>query len=226
MDNNLVFQTLNEINVNSKTEKKNGLTYLSWAYAWAEIKKLYPEARYNIVKGREGLPYVYDQSTGYMVFTEVTIGDVTHEMWLPVMDGANRAMKAVPYTYFVKGWINNVKTDVEKAVEAATMFDINKTIMRCLTKNLAMFGLGLYIYAGEDMPEVVAEAATVVPVEQPVVPAIADLIIDTDGWVKVASYITANKALGLEKILQQVQRKYKVKAAVKKAIEKLVNSEN
>jgi len=67
-------------------------------------------------------------------------------MWLPVMDGANKAMKATAYTYTTKYG--------EKNVEAATMFDINKTIMRCLTKNLAMFGLGLYIYAGEDLPEV------------------------------------------------------------------------
>ena len=80
-----------------------------------------------------------------MVFTKVTIEDITHEMWLPVMDGANKAMKSKPYTYKTKYG--------EKSVEAATMFDINKTIMRCLTKNLAMFGLGIYIYAGEDLPE-------------------------------------------------------------------------
>ena len=80
-----------------------------------------------------------------MVFTDVTIEGQTHEMWLCVMDGANKAMKAQPYTYKVRNG--------EKTVDAATMFDINKTIMRCLVKNLAMFGLGLYIYAGEDLPE-------------------------------------------------------------------------
>ena len=80
-----------------------------------------------------------------MVYTRVTVGNITHEMWLPVMDGANRAMKSTPYTYTTKFG--------EKTVEAFTMFDINKTIMRCLTKNLAMFGLGIYIYAGEDLPE-------------------------------------------------------------------------
>ena len=76
-------------------------------------------------------------------------------MWLPVMDGANKAMKDKPYTYEVKEYKNGRWTGeyVEKKVEVATMFDINTAIMRCLTKNIAMFGLGLYIYAGEDLPE-------------------------------------------------------------------------
>ena len=90
-----------------------------------------------------------------MVFTKVTIEDVTHEMWLPVMDGANKAMKKEPYKYKVKVYKFGKWTGeyAEKVVESADMFDINKTIMRCLVKNLAMFGLGLYIYAGEDLPE-------------------------------------------------------------------------
>ena len=148
-----VFEELNAINVNEKTEKKKSgnteLTYLSWTWAWAEVKKRYPDAHYEIIM-HDGLPYVYDENTGYMVFTTVTIQDITHMMWLPVMDGANKAMKNKPYTY-------STKYSGEKSVEAATMFDVNKTIMRCLVKNLAMFGLGLYIYAGEDLPEVEAE---------------------------------------------------------------------
>ena len=78
-------------------------------------------------------PYVFDENTGYMVFTSLTIEDLTHTMWLPVMDAANKAMKSKPYNYDTK-----FKKDIP--VEAATMFDINKTIMRCLVKNLAMFG--------------------------------------------------------------------------------------
>lgn len=147
-----VFGTLNNINVNGHTEKKKTgnteLTYLSWPFAWAEVKKRYPDAHYEVVKFN-GLPYVYDQQTGYMVYTNVTIEGITHEMWLPVMDGANKAMKSEPYTY-ITGYGQYAK---EKTCEAATMFDVNKTIMRCLVKNLAMFGLGLYIYAGEDLPE-------------------------------------------------------------------------
>lgn len=154
------FKKLNGINVNEKVEKKNGLTYLSWAYAWGELKKIFPSATYKIHKfGEKQLPYVFDENTGYMVFTSVTINDLTHEMWLPVIDTANKTMKNEPYEYEIDEyvWQNNkkVKTGnkIKKNVDAATMFDINKAIMRCLTKNISMFGLGLYIYAGEDLPE-------------------------------------------------------------------------
>lgn len=144
-----VFDELYQINVNENTEKKKTgnveLTYLSWTWAWAEVKKRYPDAHYEIVM-HGGLPYVYDENTGYMVFTNVTIDGITHTMWLPVMDSNNRAMKSIPYTV-------SFKSGKSVEVAAATMFDINKTIMRCLVKNLAMFGLGLYIYAGEDLPE-------------------------------------------------------------------------
>ena len=141
-----IFTELSQINVNDCVEKKNGLTYLSWTYAWAELKKRYPKATYKIKQfGENQLPYIYDENTGYMVFTEVTINDITHSMWLPVMDSNNKAMKSQPYTYDTKRYKNI-------PVAPATMFDINKTIMRCLVKNLAMFGLGLYIYAGEDIP--------------------------------------------------------------------------
>lgn len=143
------FEKLYAINVNDKAEDKNGLTYLSWAWAWAEFKKVHPDATYDVKLFENGLPYAYDPNTGYMVYTTVTVDGLTHGMWLPVMDGNNQAMKAEPYM---------VKTKYKEfPVKAATMFDINKTIMRCLTKNLAMFGLGLYIYAGEDLPDVEEE---------------------------------------------------------------------
>ena len=174
MDEKSVFAELFAVNVNEHTETKKSdgteLTYLSWPFAWAEVKKRYPGAKYEIVKQENGLPYVYDENTGYMVSTRVTINGVSHEMWLPVMDGANKAMKSAPYIYkvknknfrFAKKCADGVYRDsygkeqpefFEKTVNAATMFDVNKAIMRCLVKNLAMFGLGLYIYAGEDLPE-------------------------------------------------------------------------
>lgn len=149
MEETSVFQRLYGINVNEHTEKKEqsggiSLTYLSWTWAWAKVMEICPDATYTIWKDENNRPYIYDPNTGYMVYTTVTIGGKTHEMWLPVMDGANRAMKAEPYT---------VKTRYKEfVVQPATMMDINKAIMRCLTKNLAMFGLGLYIYAGEDLP--------------------------------------------------------------------------
>lgn len=153
-----IFSYLYALDVNEHVEKKKSgsavLSYLSWSWAWAEVKKKYPDANYEIERFENNLPYVYDENTGYMVFTKVTIGGMTHEMWLPVMDGANKAMKANPYTYKVIKWANGKRDGfTDKSVEGATMFDVNKTIMRCLVKNLAMFGLGLYIYAGEDLPE-------------------------------------------------------------------------
>lgn len=151
-----VFETLNAIDCSEHTEKKkNGqveLTYLSWPWAWAEVKKRYPDADYTIYKDEQKRPYIEDPDYGLMCYTTVTINGQTHEMWLPVMDSANKTMRRTPYKYQSKSG--------ERTCEAATMFDINKTIMRCLVKNLAMFGLGLYIYAGEDLPEdVVKEQA-------------------------------------------------------------------
>lgn len=148
-----VFGTLVSIDVNAHTEMKaqNGvnLTYLSWPWAWSEVKSRYPDATYCL-HFFEGLPYIVDPSLGLLVMTTVTIGGQSHDMWLPVMDGANKAMRLEPYTY--KVYDRQTKAWKDKTVAAATMFDINKTIMRCLVKNLAMFGLGLYIYAGEDLP--------------------------------------------------------------------------
>jgi hypothetical protein len=142
------FNELYKINVNEHVEKKNTgkaqLSYLSWTYAWKEVKSRFPDASYEIVKFENGLPYCYDENTGYMVYTRVTIEGITHEMWLPVMDSHNDAM--LNHSYEVKTKYSSY------TVDKCTMFDVNKTIMRCLTKNLAMFGLGLYIYSGEDLP--------------------------------------------------------------------------
>lgn len=206
-----VFQTLSAINLNDKTEKKKDLTYLSWTYAWSEVMKHYPDASYEVMFF-DGYPYIYDPSTGYMVFTKVTIKDKTHSMWLPVMDGANKSMKSEEYTYATK--FGN------KTVDACTMFDINKTIMRCLVKNLAMFGLGIYIYSGEDLPE--GESA---PVQKQTAPAdeISELVKDTDNWTKVSKYVADNKSLGIEKILQQLSRKYTISANIKKELAKIIN---
>ena len=151
-----LFNKLFNVNCADKVEKKNGLSYLSWAWAWAEFKKLCPSAQYEIIKTDSGLPYVFDEKTGYMVYTRVTVDDQSYEMFLPVMDSANNAMKDKPYEI-------TTKYGKKIPVAAATMFDINKTIMRCLVKNLAMFGLGLYIYAGEDLPEEVKAEATAEP---------------------------------------------------------------
>lgn len=132
-----VFERLNAINVNDHTEKKNGLTYLSWAWAWAEVKKAYPNAIYTVYENVEGWNYFTDGKTCW-VKTGVTIEGLEHIEYLPVMDFKN---KSIPY-----GEI--------------TSFDVNKAIQRSLTKACARHGLGLYVYAGEDLPEEECKAKT------------------------------------------------------------------
>lgn len=126
-DKKTKFEELLSLNLNDKTDKKGKYTYLSWAFAVEEMTKAYPNWDYEIITFNN-LPYQYDEKIGYMVWTSITVDDKTKKMWLPVMDFQNKAKKN------------------------ADMMDINKTIMRCLVKNMAMFGLGLYIYAGEDLP--------------------------------------------------------------------------
>lgn len=130
-----VFDVLNSINVNEHTEKKNGLTYLSWAWAWAKVKEHYPDATYTIYENAQGLNYHTDGRTCW-VKTGVTIEGTEHIEYLPVMDYRNASIP----------------------VDKVTSFDVNKAIQRSLTKAAARHGLGLYIYAGEDLPE--AEAST------------------------------------------------------------------
>lgn len=125
-----VFSTLNDINVNGHVEKKNGLSYLSWAWAWAEVKKNYPDAIYTIYENKDGLFYHTDGQTAW-VKTGVTINGIEHIEYLPVMDMRNKSIR----------------------IDAITSFDVNKAIQRSLTKACARHGLGLYIYAGEDLPE-------------------------------------------------------------------------
>ena len=171
----IMFNALSNLDLSDKCEKRESLIYVSWSNAWSEFKSAYPSATYQILKNENGLPYFSDPNLGIMVFTEVTVDDITHQMWLPVMDSKNKAMKLTPYNYQV--WDNYKKAYVEKTVQAASMFDINKTLMRCLVKNLAMFGLGLYIFQGDDLPEKSADDTTssvpqqtVRPVQQPVDP--------------------------------------------------------
>lgn len=200
------FEKLSSINVNKFVEKKNGLTYLSWAYAWSETKKNCPSATYTIGETE------YDDATGFMCHTEVTIDGETLEMWLPVMDGANKSMKKVGYTYTTRYG--------EKQVDAATSFDINKTIMRCLVKNLAMFGLGIYIYAGDDLPNAQEEAAPTVKAKE--VTGKDALRFNDSNWSNVAKFVAENKQLGLKKLIDKVEIKYTVTPAVKVEIQNLL----
>jgi Protein of unknown function (DUF1071) len=140
---NQIFQKLSAVDISKQVETKNGLKYLSWSFAWSHIKINYPDANYKVIHF-DNKPYLFDENLGYLVATEVSIAGETILMQLPVMDGANKAQKHIAYTYKAKA--------IEKTVEPATMFDINTAIMRCLVKNLAMFGLGISLYSGEDLP--------------------------------------------------------------------------
>ena len=135
-----VFETLNAVNCNEHTEKKNGLTYLSWAWAWAEVKKRYPLSYYKIYEDEGGRPYFTDGRTCWVktgvtvagIDTHPALGEmIEHVEYLPIMDFNNRSIP----------------------LEKVTSMDVNKAIQRSLTKACARHGLGLYIYAGEDLPE-------------------------------------------------------------------------
>lgn len=124
-----IYETLSKVDVSSHIEKKNGLSYVSWAWAWHEIKKRYPAAYYTIYENADGWNYHTDGKTAW-VKTGVTIDDLEHIEYLPVMDYKNKSIK----------------------VEDITSFDVNKTIQRSLTKACARHGLGLSVYASEDLP--------------------------------------------------------------------------
>ena len=124
------FTELNAINVSDKTEKKNGLTYLSWAWAWGELKKLHPDATYTVYENKDGWLYHTDGRTCW-VKTGVTVNGIENIEYLPVMDFRNNSIPA----------------------DKVTSYDVNKAVQRSLTKAVARHGLGPYIYAGEDLPE-------------------------------------------------------------------------
>lgn len=151
-----IFAKLSQVDITNKVKLKQKLSYLSWADAWLEVVKIYPEASYEVIKNDSYLPF-FESEEGYMVFTKMTINNLTHEMWLPVMDSSNKAMKKEKYSYEVKDWDETKKQKKEvmknKFVEKASMFDINKSIMRCLVKNIAVFGLGLSLYNKDDIKE-------------------------------------------------------------------------
>lgn len=156
------FETLNAINVNGHTEKKNGLTYLSWAWAWAEAKKHDPQANYTIYENGDGLFYHTDGKTCW-VKTGVTIDGLEHIEYLPVMDNRNNSIP----------------------LDKVTSTDVNKAIQRSLTKAVARHGLGLYIYAGEDLPEDAEQPQPKDQIKQETLARAEELGIDP---IKVATY--------------------------------------
>ena len=133
------FEILSLVDCTDKIEQKNGLSYLSWAFAWGELKKRYPRSFYTVYESPTGMIFFTDSSTCW-VKTGVTLVEddgtqLEHIEYLPIMDNRNQSIK----------------------LEAIKSTDINKAIQRSLTKAIARHGLGLYIYAGEDLPETLCE---------------------------------------------------------------------
>lgn len=144
-----MIKDLLQLNVQDHVEKKNGLTYLSWAWAWAEALKADPAASFHVDTFQRAdattVPYMDINGTA-MVWVRTTLFGKEMTCFLPVMDHRN------------------------KPIPNPDAFQVNTAIMRCLTKCLALHGLGLYIYAGEDLPEQEGKPAEP-PAEKPKIPA-------------------------------------------------------
>lgn len=181
------FVELNELNVSDKTEKKNGLTYLSWAWAWGELKKRHPDSTYTIYEDPNGRPYHTDGRTCW-VKTGVTVNGIEHIEYLPVMDFKNQSIP----------------------LDKITSVAVNKTIQRSLTKAVARHGLGLYIYAGEDLPEGEASEAAEDPTQIPSSPITKGQIAQIMAEMKRTG-ITAKslcKQLGINDIAEITEARF------------------
>jgi len=197
-----VFETLNAINVNGRTETKNGLTYLSWAWAWATVKENYPEATFKVYEDSEGMFYHKDHNSAW-VKTGVTIEGIEHIEYLPVMDFRNKSIELIKLQ----------------------STDVNKAIQRSLTKAIARHGLGLYVYAGEDLPS--AEKEKPVPKKttdksEKVSSATPKLpSIPKGKWDDFVMYVTANKQMGYDQLVANIEAKYTMTTAQLKEIKKI-----
>ena len=163
----------------------------------SEVKKLYPNATYTIYENADGLNYHHDGITAW-VKTGVTINEMEHIEYLPVMNNYNKSI----------------------ALADITSFAVNTSIQRSLTKAIARHGLGLYIYAGEDLPEGAEKPAPKKPVAKTI--KTIELNIGDDNWDKVLRYVVANKDKGLKTIGAELSKKYTMKPAVKKEIAKAI----
>jgi len=145
-----VFEVLNSTDMQRHVKVLQKNKYVPWVDAWYEVKKKYPTANYTVKEDDIGNPFIVSP-LGIFVKVTVTIEDIAHSINYPVMNGANKAMKVESYTYKVKEYVGGKPTGkfVDKRVDPATTFDVNTSIMRALTKCLALHGLAMYIYRDE-----------------------------------------------------------------------------
>lgn len=192
--NKSTYDMLSKIDVSSKTEKKGNLTYLSWAWAWAEAKKVCPTLTRRVYEGEDGMNYFTDGKTAW-VKVGVSIDGLEHIDYLPIMTTQGRPRSI--------------------QLEAITSFEVNTAIQRSTTKALAFHGLGLNVYAGEDLPMSEAKDDT---------PKIFNLDIGDANWKKVLGYVSDNKEMGLTKIVKNLGVKYKITPKVKTELNKVIKS--
>jgi hypothetical protein len=194
-NNQSAFAKLNAINVRDKVERKGNQDYLSWAYAWSILKHEYPEAQRTVYESPfTGMNYFTDGNTAY-VKVGITIGELEHIDYLPIMDFRN---KAIP-------------------VGDVTSFDVNKTIQRSTVKAIAMHGLGIQLWTGEDIPELTTSAPA-----RPIMVDKTALVIGDGNWEKVKNYAVSNKELGDSAIIKNLEKKYKLSADVKTELKSLL----
>jgi hypothetical protein len=184
------FKALASINVKDKIEKKGRFDYLSWAYAWAIIKDKYPDANRKVYESdHTGLNYFTDGNTAY-VKVGVTIGGVEHIDYLPIMNHQNRSIK----------------------VESVTSFDVNKAIQRSMVKAIGMHGLGLSLWAGEDLVDVSEEKP---PVKKSVKPSLKKT---HKNWADCVSYIKSNKTVPFAQLIKNLEDRFTIPASNKKEL--------
>jgi hypothetical protein len=195
MSNKSVFEQLSALNLSSKVEKRGQLSYLSWATAWAECKKLFPDMTRTVYESETGMNYFSDGATAW-VKVGVTINGLEYIDYLPVMNHMN---KSIP-------------------LASLTSFDVNKTIQRSTVKALALHGLALNIYAKEDFPEA-TDGTPAKVVAKPV--GKIPLAIGDANWEKVVNYVVDNIGLKSEDVFKNLSKKYDLSNEVKNAINKL-----
>ena len=194
MSKESVYSRLKAIDVRPKAEKKGRADYLSWAHAWDMAKSAYPDMQRIIYEHEHtGLNYFTDGKTAY-VKVGIVIGGVEHIDMLPVMDHRNKSI----------------------TVEKLCSFEVNKSIQRATAKAIAMHGLGLSLWTGEDIPSQPSETK-----EAPSKPVVNDRItleVDDENWPKVLKYVVANKEMGIDELLKNLRTKYKVSTKVQKVL--------
>jgi hypothetical protein len=183
------FKLLSEVDIKSKVEKKGGQDYLSWSNAWGIAKSKFPDMNRTVYEDPlTGLNYFNDGKSGY-VKVGVTISGIEHIDYLPIMNYKNASIK----------------------IEDITSMDVNKTIQRSTTKAIAMHGLGLNLWSGEDAVET---AKATKPTQTKI-----DLAVNDPNWAGVVAYVTANKTkLDLATIVKNLSTKYNLSTSVKKTL--------